>query len=82
MAELLSRSETLQALRISEWSLRRLIEAGRLQPVYTTPGRGKTMFRAADVRALIDGTPPAPSAQSPDHSVADAHRRRPAWSIP
>jgi hypothetical protein len=65
MAELLTRAETLQALRISDWSLRKLVEAGRLVAVYPTAGRGKAMFKAADVRALIEGQTAAAPALRP-----------------
>jgi hypothetical protein len=59
MDRLLNRMQTLLVLGVSDWSLRALVDAGQLTPVFVTPARGKQFFRESDVQRLVAEGPAA-----------------------
>jgi excisionase family DNA binding protein len=51
MSKLLTLRETADRLRLSEWTVRRMVKDGRLQPCPLTPG--KLLFTEAAVEQVI-----------------------------
>ncbi len=58
--ELLTLKETAEILKLSYWSVHRLVRAGRLRAVYVSSRSPRVL--AADLARLIDGLSPAASS--------------------
>jgi excisionase family DNA binding protein len=46
-------AEVAELLRVSRWTIYRMVRAGKLQPI--PPVGGKILFRADDIDALLTG---------------------------
>jgi excisionase family DNA binding protein len=61
LERLMGVAEVATLLNISQWTVRKFVQEGRLQTVNVL--RGKMLFRVDDVEAFLNQAAPAPSGR-------------------